>query len=130
LHGLIDIRWSLKAPPRAAANDLRDGRVGFLSDVIRNWSSSQNSTGRMSQADVASPDATVDTGVVLLRLVVATQSRLTLLLKSPYCTALIMSKIGRYIATTIPPTITPKNTIITGSMRLNSPLTAVSTSVS
>jgi hypothetical protein len=49
---------------------------------------------------------------------------------APYCTALIMSKIGRYIATTIPPTITPRNTIITGSIRLRSPLTAVSTSVS
>jgi hypothetical protein len=49
---------------------------------------------------------------------------------SPYCTALIMSKIGRYIATTMPPTITPRNTIITGSIKLRSPLTAVSTSVS
>jgi len=47
-----------------------------------------------------------------------------------YCTALIMSKIGRYIATTMPPTITPRNTIMTGSIRLSSPLTAVSTSVS
>jgi len=47
-----------------------------------------------------------------------------------YCTALIMSKIGRYIATTMPPTITPRNTIITGSIRLRRPLTAVSTSVS
>ena len=33
-----------------------------------------------------------------------------------YCTAFIMSKIGRYIATTMPPTITPRTTIITGSM--------------
>ncbi len=47
-----------------------------------------------------------------------------------YCTALIMSKIGRYIATTMPPTITPKNTIIIGSNADNSPLTAASTSSS
>ena len=50
--------------------------------------------------------------------------------RAAYCTALIMSKIGRYIATTMPPTITPRNTIMIGSMRLNKPLTAVSTSVS
>ena len=47
-----------------------------------------------------------------------------------YCTALIMSKIGRYIATTIPPTTTPRNTIITGSRSANNPLTAASTSSS
>src|SRR5216684_1677800 len=35
-----------------------------------------------------------------------------------YWTALIMSKIGRYILTTIPPTTTPRNTIIIGSSRL------------
>ena len=34
-----------------------------------------------------------------------------------YCTAFIMSKIGRYMAMTMPPTTTPRNTIITGSMR-------------
>ena len=47
-----------------------------------------------------------------------------------YCTALIMSKIGRYIATTMPPTTTPSSTIITGSISESSPDTAVSTSVS
>jgi hypothetical protein len=47
-----------------------------------------------------------------------------------YCTAFIMSKIGRYIATTIPPTTTPRITIIAGSMRLISELTATSTSSS
>ncbi|MDB4885191.1 MAG: hypothetical protein JWN79_629, partial [Gemmatimonadetes bacterium] len=47
-----------------------------------------------------------------------------------YCTALIMSKIGRYIATTMPPTTTPRNTIITGSMRLRRLDTAASTSSS
>src|SRR5947208_4935173 len=35
--------------------------------------------------------------------------------RSSYCTALIMSKIGRYIATTMPPTMTPRNTIMIGS---------------
>src|SRR5690349_20884205 len=34
---------------------------------------------------------------------------------SPYCTAFIMSKIGRYIATTMPPTTTPRKTIMSGS---------------
>jgi hypothetical protein len=47
-----------------------------------------------------------------------------------YCTAFIMSKIGRYMATTMPPTTTPRNTIITGSMSERSPLTAASTSSS
>ena len=47
-----------------------------------------------------------------------------------YCTALIMSKIGRYMLTTIPPTTTPRNTIITGSRRLNKFVTAASTSLS
>jgi hypothetical protein len=48
----------------------------------------------------------------------------------PYCTALIMSKIGRYMATTMPPTTTPRNTIITGSISASSPDTAASTSSS
>ena len=47
-----------------------------------------------------------------------------------YCTALIMSKIGRYIATIMPPTITPSTTIMTGSMSDSSALTAASTSSS
>jgi hypothetical protein len=47
-----------------------------------------------------------------------------------YCTALIMSKIGRYIDTTMPPTTTPRNTIIIGSSRLKRLLTAASTSSS
>jgi hypothetical protein len=47
-----------------------------------------------------------------------------------YCTAFIISKIGRYIAITIPPTITPRQTIIAGSIRLSSELTATSTSSS
>ena len=34
-----------------------------------------------------------------------------------YCTAFTMSKIGRYIATIMPPTTTPRNTIMIGSMR-------------
>ncbi len=50
--------------------------------------------------------------------------------KSGYCTALIMSKIGRYMATTMPPTTMPRNTIITGSMRLSRFDTAASTSSS
>ena len=47
-----------------------------------------------------------------------------------YCTAFIMSKIGRYIATTMPPTITPRTTIITGSISESSAETATSTSSS
>lgn len=49
---------------------------------------------------------------------------------SPYCTALIMSKIGRYIATTMPPTTTPRNTIMIGSSSESKPPTAASTSSS
>ena len=49
---------------------------------------------------------------------------------SRYCTAFIMSKIGRYIATTMPPTMTPSTTIITGSMRDSRDDTATSTSSS
>ena len=47
-----------------------------------------------------------------------------------YCTALIMSKIGRYMATTMPPTTTPRNTIITGSISDSRFDTAASTSSS
>jgi hypothetical protein len=50
--------------------------------------------------------------------------------RSDYWTAFIMSKIGRYIAMTMPPTITPRITIIAGSIRLRSALTATSTSSS
>ena len=49
---------------------------------------------------------------------------------APYCTALTMSKIGRYIATTMPPTTTPRNTIINGSNSASNPETAASTSSS
>ena len=47
-----------------------------------------------------------------------------------YFTALIMSKIGRYIATIIPPTTTPSTTIMMGSMADSSASTAASTSSS
>lgn len=47
-----------------------------------------------------------------------------------HCTALIISKIGKYIATTIPPTTTPNTTIISGSNSDNNALTAASTSPS
>jgi len=47
-----------------------------------------------------------------------------------YCTALIMSKIGRYIATIMPPTMTPSTTIMMGSMAASSASTAASTSSS
>jgi len=47
-----------------------------------------------------------------------------------YRTAFTMSKIGRYIATIMPPTTTPRNTIMIGSRRLSSALTAASTSSS
>src|SRR5207302_928706 len=47
-----------------------------------------------------------------------------------YCTAFTMSKIGRYMATTMPPTTTPSTTIMMGSMRESSVLTAASTSSS
>ncbi len=49
---------------------------------------------------------------------------------SPYCTALIMSKIGRYIDTTMPPTTIPRNTIMIGSSSDRRLLTAASTSSS
>ncbi len=42
----------------------------------------------------------------------------------------IRSKIGMYIAMTIPPTTTPRKAIITGSISVRSPATAVSTSSS
>ena len=51
-------------------------------------------------------------------------------MRTDYCTAFIMSKIGRYIATTMPPTMTPSTTIITGSIRESSDPTATSTSSS
>jgi len=47
-----------------------------------------------------------------------------------YWIAFTMSKIGRYMATTMPPTITPSTTIITGSISERSALTATSTSAS
>jgi len=47
-----------------------------------------------------------------------------------YWTALIMSKIGRYIATIIPPTTTPSTTIMIGSIAARSASTAASTSSS
>lgn len=47
-----------------------------------------------------------------------------------YFTAFTMSKIGRYMATMIPPTTTPKNTIMIGSNSDNNALTAASTSSS
>jgi len=50
--------------------------------------------------------------------------------RSGYCTVPIMSKIGRYIATIIPPTTTPRTTIMRGSMAERSALTAASTSSS
>ena len=50
--------------------------------------------------------------------------------KTFYCTALIMSKIGKYMATTMPPTTTPRNTIITGSINESKFDTAASTSSS
>jgi hypothetical protein len=51
-------------------------------------------------------------------------------LPARYCTAFIISKIGRYIATTMPPTITPRTTIMTGSMSESRADTATSTSSS
>src|SRR5690606_24418028 len=47
-----------------------------------------------------------------------------------YCTVSIIPKIGRYIATIIPPTTTPRTRIITGSSSDSSPETATSTSSS
>ena len=51
-------------------------------------------------------------------------------LRVHYVSLLIKSKIGRYIAMTMPPTMTPRNAIITGSISVSSPATAVSTSSS
>ncbi len=50
--------------------------------------------------------------------------------RSAYWTAFTMSKIGRYIATTMPPTTTPSTTIMMGSIKLSNALTATSTSAS
>lgn len=50
-------------------------------------------------------------------------------LRPPH-TALIMSKIGRYIATIMPPTTTPRTTIIAGSTAAMSTSSALSTSSS
>jgi hypothetical protein len=47
-----------------------------------------------------------------------------------HCTAFTMSKIGRYMATTMPPTTTPSTTIMIGSMSESSVPTAASTSSS
>ena len=47
-----------------------------------------------------------------------------------HCTAFIMSKIGRYMLTTMPPTTTPSTTIMIGSSSDSSALTAASTSPS
>jgi hypothetical protein len=49
---------------------------------------------------------------------------------APYFTVFTMSKIGRYIATIMPPTTTPRNTIMIGSSSESSALTAASTSSS
>ena len=43
---------------------------------------------------------------------------------------LIRSKIGRYIAMTMPPTMPPRNAIMIGSSSVNRPATATSTSSS
>ena len=51
-------------------------------------------------------------------------------LSARYPTALIMSKIGRYMATIMPPTTTPSTTIMIGSMAASSTSTAASTSSS
>lgn len=47
-----------------------------------------------------------------------------------YWIVFIIPKIGRYIATMMPPTTTPRKRIITGSISASSPLTATSTSSS
>ena len=51
-------------------------------------------------------------------------------LLTSYVSLLIRSKIGRYIAMTMPPTMTPSTAIITGSISVSRPATAVSTSSS
>ena len=47
-----------------------------------------------------------------------------------YASLLIRSKIGRYIAMTMPPTTPPRNAIMIGSSSVSRPATAVSTSSS
>ena len=47
-----------------------------------------------------------------------------------YVSLLIRSKIGRYIAMTMPPTTPPRNAIMIGSRSVRRPATAVSTSSS
>ena len=50
--------------------------------------------------------------------------------KPCYVSLLMRSKIGRYIAMTMPPTMMPRNAIMIGSSSVSSPATAVSTSSS
>jgi hypothetical protein len=63
--------------------------------------------------------------------VASRRARHSLLRTGPvYPAAFTMSKIGRYIDTTMPPTTTPRNTIIIGSIIASRPDTAASTSSS
>ncbi len=48
----------------------------------------------------------------------------------PHFTVLIMSKMGRYMATIMPPTMPPRNTIMMGSIAASMAATAASTSSS
>ena len=50
--------------------------------------------------------------------------------RAAYFTAFTMSKMGRYMATIMPPTTTPRNTIMMGSSKLSNAPTAASTSSS
>ena len=57
-------------------------------------------------------------------------TKVALLHGCSYTSLLIRSKIGRYIAMTMPPTAPPRNAIMIGSSSVSRPATAVSTSSS
>lgn len=97
-----------------ARNGTRRGKRRMPFMLARRWTDVKRDTGTEMEKRPAGNPA----------------GRFRILVRAAYCTALIMSKIGKYMATTMPPTTTPRNTIMIGSIRLSNPLTAVSTSVS
>jgi hypothetical protein len=111
-------RRAATAPQLCARTGLTSGRAHNLSAALAEVSA-QSLFGNSAPTPIK--DATGPIALLLLGPVYAWCC---------YCTALIMSKMGRYIATTMPPTITPKKTIINGSMAASNPLTAASTSSS
>jgi hypothetical protein len=89
-----------------------------------------NAPGDLSWMRIAEPSSSVMTAA---RPAISQRSfrrRVGGSLAPHYVSLLIRSKIGRYIEMTMPPTMRPRKAIITGSMSVSSPATAVSTSSS